>query len=325
MRRREFITLFGGVAVAWPLATQAQQQVMPTIGYLNTRSPTDDPQLLAAFKEGLSETDYIEGQNVMVEYRWAAGQNVLLPELAADLVRREVTVIAANGPSAVAAKAATSIIPIVFITGDDPVQMGLVASLSQPGGNVTGVTTLNTGLGSKRLELLREVVPGASIVALMINPTNPNAETLSKEMESAASLLKMQLHVLHARTESDFDAVFVKLRQLNASGVVIGADAFFNSRSKMLGALTVQHAVPAIYTYRDFALGGGLMSYGGSNTDAFRRLGVYTGRILKGEKAANLPVQEATKVELIINLKTAKALGITVPLTLSGRADEVIE
>jgi len=273
-------------------------------------------------------TGYVEGKNVAFEYRWAGGEYNRSQALAADLVRRRVTVIATIGgtPGALAAKASTASIPIVFQIGIDPVQVGLVASLARPGGNLTGVTTLAVEVGAKRLELLRELVPTAKIIALLVNPTNPAlSETLSKDVRAVARVTGLELHVLHASTEHDFDTVFGTLHELRAGALVIGTDAFFNSRSEQLAALTLRHAIPAIYQYPEFAAAGGLLSYGSSYAEAHRLVGNYTGRILKGEKPADLPVQQATKVELIINLKTAKALGLTVPDTLLARADEVIE
>jgi putative tryptophan/tyrosine transport system substrate-binding protein len=327
MRRREFITLLGGAAVAWPLAARAQQPAMPVIGFLNVASADGYRPMAAAFRQGLQESGYVDGQNVAIEYRWAEGRSDRLPAMAADLVHRQVTVIAATTtPAALAAKAASTTIPIVFEVGGDPIQLGLVASLRQPGGNVTGVTNLNVEVAPKRLELLHELVPMATVFALLVNPTNPAiAERVSQEMELAARKFGLQLHTFHASTESDLEIVLGKLMELRAGGLVIGADAFFTSRSELLGALAVRHAVPAVYENRQFAAAGGLMSYGGGIIESYRLAGVYVARILKGEKPADLPVQQATKVELIINLKTAKALGITFPLTLLGRADEVIE
>jgi len=326
MERRNFIKLISGAAATWPLAARAQQPVMPVIGFLNGRAPGEDPHLLAALRGGLKEAGYVEGQNVAIEYRFADNQYDRLPALAADLVRRQVSVIAANGLAAQTAKAVTTTIPIVFVAGFDPVEVGLVTSMSQPGGNITGVSILDVELGPKRLELLHELVPTATMMAALVNPTDPTrAETTLRELQTAARTLGLQLHVLHASADRDFDMVFASLAQLKAGGLVIGGEPFFNSRSERLGALTRQHAVPAIYQLREFAAAGGLMSYGGSITDAYRLVGVYTGRILKGEKPADLPVQQATKVELIVNLKTAKTLGITVPQLLLGRADEIIE
>jgi putative tryptophan/tyrosine transport system substrate-binding protein len=326
MRRRQFIRFLGG-AVTWPLAARAQQPAMPVIGFLNPASPQSYARPLSAFLKGLGETGYIDGQNVTIEYRWAEGQNDRLTAMVADLVHRQVAVIAAiSVTAALAAKAATTTIPIVFETGSDPIKIGLVASLSRPGGNVTGVTQTNVEVAPKRLQLLHELVPTASVIALLVNPADPTvAETTTKEMLAAAHTLGLELHVLNASSEGDFDGVFAKLIQLRAGGLVIGGGPFFTSQSERLGALTARHAVPAIHQYREFVAAGGLLSYGSEATDAYRLAGNYTGRILKGEKPANLPVQQATKVELYINLKTAKALGLNIPNTLIGRADEVIE
>jgi putative ABC transport system substrate-binding protein len=326
VRRREFITLLGGAA-AWPVAARAQQPAMPVIGFLRSTAATGSEHIVTAFLRGLKEAGFVEGRNVAIEYRWADNQNDRLPVLAADLIRRQVTVIVAAGiPAALAAKAATTTIPIVFEIAADPVEVGLVASLNRPGGNLTGVTTLNVELGPKRLELLHEVVPTTRSIALLVNPASPvNAARLSTDTQAAARAFGLQLNVLHASTERDFDAVFASLIQLRAGALVIGNDAFFLSRSEQLAALTVRHTQPTIFAYREFAAAGGLMSYGGSLTDAYRLTGVYTGRILKGEKPVDLPVQQSTKVELFINLKTAKTLGLTFPITLLGRADEVIE
>ena len=324
MKRREFITLLGGAATL-PLVALAQPSNVPTIGFLNTRARGEDPHLLAAFHQGLKETGYVEGQNVAIEYRFAEGRTDRLPAMATDLVRRQMAVIATNGPAVVAAKAATTTIPIVFSVGLDPVALGLVASLNRPGGNVTGVTVLFDEIGPKRLELLHQLVPTATTIGLLINPTYPSAENQSRDLQAAARTLGLQLHVLHASTERDLDLAFAALIQLRVGGLIVGNDAFFNSRSELLAALSISHAMSTIFQNREFAAAGGLVSYGGSIADTYRVVGVYTGRILTGEKPADLPVQQVTKVELIINLKTAKALGINIPLSLLGRADEVIE
>jgi putative ABC transport system substrate-binding protein len=327
MRRREFITVLGGAVAAWPFSARAQQPAMPVIGFLNPRGPGDDPQLVHAFRQGLRELGYEEGRNLTVEYRWAGGRFDRLPALAGELVERRVSVIAATRGigSALAAKAATSTIPIVFVIGSDPVSVGLVASLNRPGGNATGIASLNVEIGPKCVELLHEVVHTATDIALVVNPTNPNAETLARDAEAAGRTRGLQLHVLRASTERNFDTVFAALAQRRAGGLVIGADAFFSNRSEQLAALAFRHMVPTISPYREFAEAGGLMSYGGRLADQFRLVGVYCGRILKGEKPADLPVQQSTKVGLIINLKTAKTLGLTVPPTLFALADEVIE
>jgi putative ABC transport system substrate-binding protein len=326
MHRRAFILAVGGAA-AWPLAARAQQPAMPVIGFLNGGSPKGYAPMVAAFGRGLKEAGYVEGQNVAIEYRWAEGQFDRLPALVADLVGRQAAVIAATStPAALAAKAATTTTPIIFTTSADPVQLGLVPSLSRPGGNVTGALQLNVEVAPKRLQLLHELMPAASVMGLLVNPTSAAAEAQARELQAAAVSLGLRLHVVQASAERDFDKVFATLRQLRAGGLVIAsADPFFTSRGEQLGALTLQHAVPAAYQYREFVAAGGLMSYGGSITDTYRLAGLYTGRILKGEKPAELPVQQGTKIELIINLKTAKALGLTVPMPLLGRADEVIE
>ena len=313
--------------MAWPLAARAQQRAMPVIGFLSSTSPLTYAARLPAFAEGLKDEGYIEGQNVAIEYRWAGDHEDRLPVLAAELVHRQVTVIAAGGsPSSVAAKAATAAIPIVFETASDPVKLGLVASLNRPGGNLTGVTNLNVEVGQKRLELLREILPAATIIAVLVNPSAPAiTEQFMRTVQAAAPALGMQLHVLQASTDHDLDTAFVAIGQLRADALVIGPYLFFNSRKEQLGALSLRHAVPAIFIYREFVAAGGLMSYGGDEAESYRLVGIYTGKILKGASPGDLPVQRSTKVELIINLKTAKALGIAVPLALSGRADELIE
>jgi putative ABC transport system substrate-binding protein len=311
--------------VAWPLSLRAQKRAMPVIGFLSSTSPQVYAVRLHAFAQGLKEEGYIEGQNVVIEYRWAGDHDDRLPVLAAELVHRQVTVIAAGGsPSSVAAKAATATIPIVFETAADPVTLGLVASLNRPGGNLTGVTNLNVEVGQKRLELLRELLPAATIVAVLVDPTDAPTltEQFMRNMQAAAPALGMQLHVLNASTDRELDTVFAALR---ADALVIGPYLFFASRKEQLGALSLRHAVPAVFTYRSFVAAGGLMSYGANEAESYRLVGIYTGKILKGANPRDLPVQRSTKVELIINLKTAKALGIAVPLALSGRADELIE
>jgi putative tryptophan/tyrosine transport system substrate-binding protein len=327
MRRREFISLLGGAATWWPIAARAQQPAMPVIGMLSSESPAALASEIAAFRRGLSETAYVEGKNVAIEYRWAEGQNNRLPALAADLVGRKVAVIVAapGTPSAIAAKAATTEIPIVFGIGTDPIAFGLVTSLNRPGGNLTGVTALFDEVAPNRLQLIHELVPAATIIALLVNPTNPNAETQSSDLRQAARKLGLQLHVLFARAERDFPTVFEAVSQLRVGALLIGGDAFFDGQRDMLIALAASYAIPTIYFDREFVAAGGLISYGGSLTETFRLIGVYTGRILKGEKPSDLPVQQSTKVDLVINLKTAKALGLTFPITLLARADEVIE
>jgi len=325
IRRREFIGTLGGVAAAWPFAARAQQAVMPVIGFLNTRGPTEDPHLVVAFRQGLTETGYVEGSNVKIEYRWAEGHNDRLPELAADLVRRQVSVIAANSQATAAAKAATSTIPIVFITGANPVQVGFVTSLRRPGGNLTGVTSLDTELGGKRLQMLHELLPDARTIAALVNPTFPGSDVQTADLQAAASARGLRLHILHASTAADIDAVMANVVRLQSNGLVIANDPFFNSWSEQLGGLALRHGIPAIYEFHPFVAAGGLMSYGGNITDLYRLLGIYTARVLNGEKPAELPVQQATKVELIINLKATKALGLEVPTALLVRANEVIE
>ena len=323
--RRKFVTLLGGAA-AWPLAARAQQAAVPVIGFLHRASPNESHEYIRAFRQGLSDAGFVEGRNVAIEFRWAHGQNDRLSGLAADLVRHGVAVIAAiSDSSAVAAKAATATIPIVFTGGNDPVRLGLVASLNRPGGNLTGVTNLNIELGQKRVQLLHELLPKSIVVALLVNPTNPSAKTISNDLLAAAHTSGMQPHVLRASTANEIDMVLASLAQLQAGGLVIGPDAFFMSRSEQLAGLTLNHRMPAVFQTREFVAAGGLMSYATSQADQYRQAGLYTGRILNGEKPADLPIEQATKVELIINLRTAKALGLTFPITLLGRADEVIE
>jgi ABC-type uncharacterized transport system substrate-binding protein len=326
MRRREFIILVGGAAV-WPLVVRAQQAQMPVVGYLSGASPDAGEPNAAAFRRGLQETGYVGGQNVAIEYRWADLQIDRLPAMAADLVQRHVNVIAATTtPGAIAAQAATTTIPIVFEMGSDPVRLGLVANLNRPGGNVTGVTNLLVEVTPKRLELLHELLPTAKVMALLVNSADRNlAQAQVREVLSAARNLGLELHILNAANESDFDAVFADIKRLRVGGLVIGAGSVFQRGINKLAELTIRHAVPAIYSYRTFPAAGGLMSYASDVLDSYRLAGVYTGRVLKGENPAELPVVQATKFELVINLKTAKAVGITVPNTLIGRADELIE
>ena len=325
MRRREFITLLGSVA-AWPLAARAQNAALPVIGWLSPGSRDVDQFRLSAFERGLAETAYVVGRNVAMEYRWAEDRNDRLPALAADLVTRRVNVITAAGVAAAReAQAASATIPIVFLSGIDPVALGLVASLSRPGGNVTGITDLTTELGPKQLEILHELVPAARRIALLVNLNNPNAESLSREVATAARILGLEIYVLHAGAEREFDMVFARMPGLRIAGLLIGTDALFNSRSGQLAKLAADHSLPSIHTGQQFPAAGGLASYGGGLIDGYRQVGVYCGRILKGEKPADLPVQQAMKFELVINLRTAKALGLEVPPSLLARADEVIE
>jgi len=327
MRRRDFIIFLAGAMAAWPLAARAQQKATPVIGVLNTGSPgPSTAPFIAAFRQGLSEAGYVEGQNLAIEYRWAEGHYDRLPALAADLVGRKVDLIMASSPpSALAAKSATSTIPIVFRSGADPVGDGLVASLARPGGNLTGISNLADELTAKRLELLSELVPQARLIALLVNPNNGTAEHVIRDMQEAARIKELQLHILKAGTESEIDAAFATLVQQHASALVVGGDPFLTGRREQLVALASRHAVPSIYAWREFTASGGLISYGASLTAALRLVGIYAGKILKGAKPADLPVEQPTRFELVINLKTAKELGLTVPQSMLMRADEVIE
>jgi putative tryptophan/tyrosine transport system substrate-binding protein len=325
MRRREFITLLGGAA-AWPLSVRAQQPAMPVIGFMNNGTPKGNEYLRAAFRKGLSETGYIEGQNVTIEYHWAEDHDERLPGFAADLVRRQVSLIAATSTqAALAAKATTATVPIVFETGGDPIELGLVASLNRPGGNITGVTQLSSELVAKRLGLLHDLIPTATIIGFLLNPTDPRAESQTKDMQEAAHALGLQIHVLNASTEGEIDKAFATLPQLRAGALLVGAGNFFIRRHEQLAALAARQGVPAIYQHRENAAAGGLISYGTSIIDSYRQAGVYAGRVLKGEKPADLPVMRPTKFELVINLKTAKTLGVAIPSGVLAIADEVIE
>jgi putative tryptophan/tyrosine transport system substrate-binding protein len=326
MQRRAFITFLGGVAAALPFSARAQQPPIPVIGFLNSGSPDGYAPMVNAFRQGLKETGYVEGQNVAIEYRWANGDYDRLPSLAGDLIGRQVSVIAATStPANLVAKASTNTIPIVFTAGNDPVQMGLVASISRPGGNVTGASTLTGEVVPKRVELAHELTPSATILGFLVNPRNSNADADTKAAQAAAVTLGLQLNVLHASTEAELDNVFAAFAQMRAGALAIDGDALFNSHTKLLAALAIRHLVPAIYESHQFVAEGGLSSYGGSIIESYRLAGVYAGRILKGEKPADLPVQQSTKVELLINLKTAKLLGLTVSPQIVARADEVIE
>jgi len=326
MRRRDFIVLLGGTA-AWTIPANGQQPAMPVIGYLGPESPGPFASRVTAFREGLAETGYAEGRNVAIDFRWAEGQYNRLPGLAADLVNRQVAVIAAPGgaPIALAAKAATTTVPIVFEMGGDPVALGIVSSLSRPGGNITGVSSLSVEVSRKRLEFMHELLPTAPVFAVVVNPTSPTAPLQLRNLHTAAETLGVQLHVLHASTEQEFDAAFTALPHLRAGGLVFTSDPYFANRSQQLAALAVRHAVPAITQSRDFPIAGGLMSYGGDFTQSHRHAGIYAGRVLKGEKPSDLPVQQVTKLDLFLNLNAATALGITVPASMISSADVVIE
>jgi putative ABC transport system substrate-binding protein len=329
MRRRELLALLGAGVIVWPVVARAQQRMLPVIGFLNGASREGYARILSAFHQGLNETGYVDGQNLAIEYRWAEGQYDRLPAMVADLIQRKVAVIVATGtPANLTAKTMTAAIPVVFTTSGDPVKLGLVSSLNRPGGNVTGAVQMNVEVMPKLLELLHECVPGATSMALLVNPSNRDrAETLWRDAQVAASALGLQLVLLKASNERDFETTFATFAQSGAGGLVIGADSFFNSRSKQLAAAALRHAVPAILNNdnREFTENGGLMSYGGSLTGSYHWAGIYTGRILKGEKPGDLAVVQSTKFEFIINIKTAKALGLTVPLPVLGSADEVIE
>jgi putative ABC transport system substrate-binding protein len=327
VRRREFISLLGGAAAAWPLAARAQQSTVPVIGYLGSATPEQFAGRLRSFRQGLSELGYVEGKTVVIEYRWADGQEERLPALAADLVRRQVAVLAAlgSGQSALAAKGATTTIPIVFEAGTDPVAAGLVGSLSRPGGNITGVTSLNTQVGSKRLDLLHTLAPRATNLAFLLNPTNPSADAQSNSMLAGARSLGLEIHLLLAGNDQELDAALEACTRLQVSALILGPDPFFNARRGRIASFALRHGLPAIAATRDFPDAGGLMSYGGDLTESHRQAGRYVGRILKGEKPGDLPVQQVTKLALVINLNTAKALNLTIPPNMLAIADEVIE
>jgi putative ABC transport system substrate-binding protein len=328
MQRREFIKFLGGTAATWPLVVYAQQQpVVPVIGYMSSRSPADSTVLVAAFRKGLSEAGYVEGQNVAIEYRWAEGQYDRLPAMAADLVQRGAAVLVTTGgePSALAAKAATSTIPIVFTTGGDPVKIGLVESLNRPGGNATGISLLTTAPESKRLGLLHELVPGTKVVGVLIDPNYQESEAQARELRDAAGTISQRIHIAYAKNDGELELAFAKLVQERADALLVSADPFFDTRRDRIIAFAAEHRMPAIYQFREYALGGGLMSYGVSLPDGYRQVGIYAGQILKGAKPADLPIVQSIKFEFVINLKTAKAIGLEVPAMLLARADEVIE
>jgi putative ABC transport system substrate-binding protein len=326
MKRREFIVVVGGAAVTWPLEARAQQAAMPVIGFLHGASSDGYEPMVTGFRQGLKETGYVDGQNVAIEFRWAQGDYDQMPAMAADLVRRHAAVIVAGGtPAAFAAKAATSTIPTVILVGADPVQLGLVGSLNRPGGNVTGLAVLTVELEAKKLELLHELLPAASAIALLVNPTNVLTKSETKDVQDAARSLGLHLHILNASTESQIDAAFGALIELRATALIVSVDAFLNNCRGQIVALAARYAVPAVYGVRDYVNAGGLMSYGTDLVDVYREQGIYAGKILKGARPADLPIQQVTKVALVINLKTAKTLGLTFPTTLLGRADEVIE
>jgi putative ABC transport system substrate-binding protein len=326
MKRREFITLLGGAVIAVRPFAASAQQTLPMVGFVNSGSAQTQALVAAAYRKGLEEVGFAEGKNVLIESRWADGQYDRLPELIADLIKRKVTVIMAGGPPAAqAAKTATSSIPVVFTSGDDPVQIGVVTSINHPGGNVTGVHVLFTELESKKLSLLRELVPKAGVVAALVNQTRPIANSQTAELEAAAKKFGQRIQIFHAASEQEIEPAFASMAQAKVDALLVAADAFFNARREQIVLLASRHAIPAIYEQRSFAAAGGLMSYGTNLADSYRQAGVYTGRILKGEKPGDMPVVQASKFELVINLKTAKALGLEVPLHLQQIADEVIE
>ncbi len=327
MRRREFIALFGGAAVTSPLGASAQQPTMPVVGFLSARSPGESVDVVAAFRRGMRQSGFVEGQNLSLAFRWAEGRYERLPKLAAELVGlHPAAILAVGGPaSALAAKQATSTVPVVFVAGADPVQLGLIASLNHPGGNVTGIHIFSAPLEPKKLEFLHEVVPKAHILCALVNPTSPSAAIVSKQLEDAARAMGLQLNIAHANTEQELDAVFADWPKRHADGLLVTSDAFFDSQRERIVALSTQHSVTGIYPWREYVVAGGLMSYGSSLPDAYRQAGIYAGRILNGEKPADLPVTQPTKFELVLNLKTAKARGVSIPPTMLATADEVIE
>jgi putative ABC transport system substrate-binding protein len=325
--RREFISAFAGATIAWPLAARAQQSAMPVIGFLSSRSPTESASVVAAFRQGLQENGYIDGQNAKIEFRWADGHYDRLPILASELVTRQVALIAATGDvlSPLAAKGATSTLPIVFVIGGDPVRFNLVASFNRPGGNITGVSLITDALGAKRLGLLQDLVPNAAVIGLLVNPDNPNAESVRKDVQEAAHITGQQIYVVNATNERDFEPAFAALVQQRAGGLLLASDPFFLGQREQLVALSARHSIPTIYEFREFATAGGLMSYGANIAAAYRQAGVYIGRILRGEKPADLPVVQPTKFDFVINLKTVKVLSLTIPAGVLAIADEVIE